>query len=86
MDTTTHPQTTPEDTLPEQRSCSRCDGIQHLVTAVHGMGKYRCDHCDMVVGFDLEGDPREFLLDRGQPGAYTLDVFGAQLTGPERRL
>lgn len=86
MDTTTPTQTMPESTLPEQRDCTRCDGTQHLITAVHDMGKYRCDTCQMVIGFDLEADTREFLLDRGQPGAYTRDVFGLQLTVAERRL
>ena len=86
MDTTTNAPTAPDATLPEQRACTRCDGVQHLVTAVEGMGKYRCDTCDLVVGFDLEADPSEFLLNRGVPGAYTREVFGPQLTGSERRL
>ncbi len=72
--------------LPEQRGCTRCDGDQHLVAEVEGMGKYRCDTCHLVVGFDLEGEPREFLLDRGRPGAYTREVFGPVLTGAEHRL
>lgn len=85
MDTTTSTPTV-ANPLPEQRDCSRCDGAQHLVAEVEGMGKYRCDSCHLVVGFDLEGDPREFLLDRGQPGAYTRDNFGPQLSVAERRL
>ncbi len=85
MDTTTTP-TVNHPTLPEQRDCTRCDGAQHLVAEHEGMGKYRCDTCHLVVGFDLDGDPREFLLDRGQPGAYTREVYGQQLSVPERRL
>lgn len=86
MDTTTNAPTVPDATLPEQRSCTRCDGTQHLVTTVSGMGKYRCDTCELVVGFDLEADPSEFLLNRGVPGAYTRQVFGPHLSGSERRL
>lgn len=87
MDTTSATPTVHEPlTLPEQRDCTRCDGAQHLVAEVEGMGKYRCDTCHLVVGFDLDGDPREFLLDRGQPGAYTRDVFGPTLSVAERRL
>lgn len=87
MDTTTPAPPLPDEaTLPEQRACTRCDGTQHLVSTVHGMGKYRCDSCELVVGFDLESDPREFLLDRGQPGAYTREVYGPRLAGSEQRL
>lgn len=51
------------------------------------MGKYRCGHCELVIGFDLEAtDDREFLLDRGLPGRYTKDVFGARLHGSEFQL
>lgn len=50
------------------------------------MGKYRCDTCELVVGFDLWADTVEFLLDRGQPGRYTQERFGPILMGPERRL
>lgn len=50
------------------------------------MGKYRCDTCELVVGFDLWADTVEFLLDRGQPGRYTRERFGPVLMGPERRL
>ena len=86
MDTTTNAPTLPDDTLPESRACTRCDGTQHLVAHVEGMGKYRCDTCELIVGFDLEGDPREFLLNRGQPGEYTREVFGPRLSGSEIRL
>jgi hypothetical protein len=40
----------------------------------------------MAVGFDLESDPVEFLLDRGSPSRYTKDLFGSRLTPSERRL
>lgn len=86
MDTTSATPTVSDATLPESRSCTRCDGTQHLLASFEGMGKYRCDSCDLVIGFDLEGEPREFLLDRGQPGAYTRDVFGPRLVGAEHRL
>jgi hypothetical protein len=69
-----------------RRSCTRCDGEQHLVGESAGLGKYRCDSCELVVGFDLEADPAEFLLDRGLPGRYSKDLFGARLTPVERRL
>lgn len=84
MDTKTSPAepTTPPDT----RGCTRCDGSQHLVASVEGMGKYRCDTCELVVGFDLWADTVEFLIDRGQPGLYTRERFGPVLMGPERRL
>lgn len=74
--------------LPESRPCSRCDGSQHLVAAVDDMGKYRCETCQLVVGFDLAADDedREFLLDRGLPGRYTKDVFGPRLHGSELQL
>lgn len=74
-------------TLPETRPCTRCDGSQHLVAAVDDMGKYRCETCELVVGFDLSaGEDREFLLDRGMPGRYTKDVFGPRLHGSEFQL
>lgn len=75
-----------ERQIPTHRECTRCDGTQHLVVAEHGMGKYRCDECGLVVGFDLEADDVEFLIDRGQPGRYTKDVFGTALLGRERRM
>lgn len=92
MDTTTPPPprtTTSQLTageVPPVRSCTRCDGEQHLVDAARGFGKYRCISCGMVVGFDLEGDPVEFLLDRGSPGRYTQGVFGSRLLRAEHRL
>lgn len=78
--------TTPGTDLVERRPCTRCDGSQVLVGSGHGMGSYRCDDCGMTVGFDLEGRPVEFLLDRGQPARYTQDVFGDKLLADERRL
>ncbi|HKJ54456.1 MAG TPA: hypothetical protein VJ978_00575 [Nitriliruptoraceae bacterium] len=86
MDTTTTPTTTPPTTLEESRDCTRCDGTQHLVATFEGMGKYRCDTCELVVGFDLEADLVEFLLERGHPSRYTRERFGSVLMGPERRL
>jgi hypothetical protein len=68
------------------RDCTRCDGTQHLVAETLGMGKYRCDTCEMVVGFDLAADDPEFLVSRGLPSRYTKDVFGERVTAPERRL
>ena len=75
-----------EHKVPERRDCTRCNGTQHLVGSHHGMGKYRCDTCELVVGFDLEGDRTEFLIDRGLPSRYTKDVFGTALLPSERRL
>lgn len=72
--------------VPPVRSCTRCDGEQHLVDAAQGFGKYRCITCGLVVGFDLEADPVEFLLDRGAPGLYTRGLFGSRLLKPEMRL
>lgn len=72
--------------VPGERPCTRCDGQQHLVGQAAGMGKYRCDVCEMVVGFDLQGDPPEFLLNRGLASRYTKDVFGEQLLSSEHRL
>jgi hypothetical protein len=40
----------------------------------------------MVVGFDLESRPIEFLIDRGAPGRYTRGLFGSRLLPPEQRL
>ncbi len=84
------PTPTPEavlDTpLPQERSCTRCAGRQHLIGGQLGMGKYRCDDCAMVVGFDVEAPEPEFLLDRGLPRQYTKDVFGDRLTPGERRI
>jgi hypothetical protein len=72
--------------VPTRRACTRCDGDQHLVGEDHGLGKYRCDTCELVVGFDLEGDPVEFLLDRGSPSRYTKELFGSRLLPSELRL
>lgn len=92
MDTTTPPPptgvptSTAAGTVPPVRSCTRCDGEQHLIGTARGFGKYRCITCGMVVGFDLEADPVEFLIDRGAPGRYTQGVFGSRLLRPELRL
>ncbi len=69
-----------------RRSCTRCDGEQTLVGEASGFGKYQCEQCQLVIGFDLESEPAEFLLDRGNPGRYSKDQFGSQLTPSERRL
>ncbi len=74
------------DDIPAVRSCTRCDGEQHLLDTARGFGKYRCLDCSMVVGFDLEGSPVEFLIDRGAPGRYTRGLFGSRLLMPEQRL
>lgn len=86
METTTPPAPTSDVTFPELRDCTRCDGEQHLLAAHAGMGKYRCQRCAMIVGFDVDADPAEFLLDRGQARLYTRDVFGPVLMGVERRI
>jgi hypothetical protein len=39
-----------------------------------------------VVGFDLEADPAEFLLDRGLPSRYSKELFGSRLLPTEFRL
>ncbi|MEX2548845.1 MAG: hypothetical protein WD638_01355 [Nitriliruptoraceae bacterium] len=72
--------------VPERRGCTRCDGEQHLVSGSEGFGKYRCDRCELVVGFDLEADPAEFLIDRGLPGRYSKKLFGSRLITSEQRL
>jgi hypothetical protein len=74
------------DEVPSVRACTRCDGEQHLVDAASGFGKYRCISCSMVVGFDLQSQPIEFLIDRGAPGLYTRGLFGSRLLPPEQRL
>lgn len=92
MDTTTPPPptgpavSTVDRQVPPVRSCTRCDGEQHLLDASGDFGKYRCISCGMVVGFDLESDPAEFLIDRGAPGRYTQGLFGSRLLRPELRL
>ena len=80
------PTSTVDDQVPSVRACTRCEGEQHLLDAARGFGKYRCITCGMVVGFDIEGDPVEFLLDRGAPGRYTRGLFGSRLLRPEQRL
>ncbi len=77
---------TKDPELRSTRGCTRCDGTQALVASGHGMGSYRCSTCGMHVGFDLHGDPVEFLLDRGIPARYTRDVFGDRLLLDEHRL
>lgn len=72
--------------LATQRPCSRCDGHQHLLGTKQGMGTYRCDTCELVIGFDLEADQPEFLIDRGLPARYTMGVFGTRLQSGERRM
>lgn len=71
---------------PARRPCTRCDAEQVLVGGARGLGKYRCEGCAMVVGFDVEARPAEFLIDRGLPGRYTKDVFGTRLLSHEQRL
>lgn len=85
MDTKTAPAQT-SAALDDARDCTRCDGQQQLVASFEGMGKYRCDTCGLVVGFDLEADLVEFLLQRGSPSRYTRERFGSVLMGPERRM
>ena len=86
MDETLTPGSTALAGVPTRRSCTRCDGEQHLVVGSSGFGKYRCDHCSLIVGFDLESDPAEFMLDRGSPGRYSKELFGSRLLPSELRL
>jgi len=72
--------------VPDSRPCTRCDDQQQLLGGVSGLGKYQCDNCALVVGFDLEADPAEFLISRGSPSRYTKQVFGSRLLPSERRL
>lgn len=72
--------------VPEQRDCTRCDGKQHLVAEGLGLGKYRCDVCEFVVGFDLDSSQPEFILHRGLASRYTKQSFGPDLLSRERRL
>lgn len=72
--------------VPSTRACTRCDDHQHLVGGASGLGKYRCEHCELEIGFDLEADPAEFLLSRGLPSRYTKDLFGSRLLPSEFRL
>jgi hypothetical protein len=85
-DTTLQTGTTAVAEVPTSRACTRCDGEQHLVGGASGFGKYRCDGCELIVGFDLEAEPAEFLLDRGLPSRYSKDLFGSRLLSSERRL
>lgn len=79
MQTVAEEQTVIVDEEIVQRECTRCDGVQHLVNAAFGMGKYVCDTCSMIVGFDKQASPPEFLIHRGLPKDYTKDVFGTRL-------
>jgi hypothetical protein len=72
--------------VPMSRTCTRCDHEQQFVGGASGLGKYRCEYCELVVGFDLEADPAEFLLSRGLPSRYTKDLFGSRLLPSEHRL
>jgi len=72
--------------VPARRSCTRCDGEQVLLGSAQGLGSFRCEDCELVVGFDLEATPTEFLLDRGLPGRYTKRTFGTRLMSHEQRL
>jgi len=72
--------------VPQRRSCTRCDGEQRLVSGDEGFGKYHCDRCGLTVGFDLEADPAEFLIDRGQPGRYSKELYSSRLMRSEHRL
>jgi hypothetical protein len=72
--------------VPESRSCTRCDAEQILVGVDRGLGKYRCERCELVVGFDLESEPAEFLISRGLPSRYTKELFGSRLLSNELRL
>jgi hypothetical protein len=77
--------TLPTD-VPSARACTRCDEEQHLLDSSGGFGKFRCLGCGMVVGFDLEARPAEFLIDRGSPGRYSRDVYGSRIMPSEQRL
>lgn len=72
--------------VPARRACTRCDGDQVLLGSAQGLGSYRCEVCELVVGFDVEARPIEFLLDRGLPGRYTKRTFGTRLMSHEQRL
>lgn len=72
--------------LDHQRPCTRCDGEQHLIAVDQGMGKYRCDTCELVVGFDMSAAKPEFLISRGLPSRYTNDRFSSVILSTERRL
>jgi len=76
----------PEKLAPDQRECTRCDGQQLLLASGSGMGKYRCDTCEVVICFDLDTHPAEFMRSRGLPKNYTKDIYGENLSVKERRL
>jgi len=87
-------QESPEDTeklsvesevVPQSRECTRCDGHQYLVDERQGFGKYTCDKCKMITGFDLCANPVEFLIFRGNPQSWTKNVFGSRLGPSEQR-
>lgn len=69
-----------------KRECSRCDGNQFLIDNALGFGKYRCDTCGMVIGFDLESNKPEFIICKGIPAHYTKEIFGNALNSQERRI
>lgn len=77
----------PEVTL--IRPCTRCDGQQHLVSsdAKRGFGTYCCDTCQMRVVYDLEADPPESMIFRGNPWCYSTDeISGIRLLPKELRI
>lgn len=86
MDEITASGTTAIAEVPTRRNCTRCEGEQHLIGGSSGFGKYRCDTCALVVGFDLESEPAEFMLDRGAPGRYSKELYGSRLLPSEFRL
>ncbi|MCC5949166.1 MAG: hypothetical protein JJT89_11990 [Nitriliruptoraceae bacterium] len=86
MDEMISPGSTALADVPTHRPCTRCDGQQALVDSRSGFGKFRCDHCALTVGFDLESDPAEFMIDRGAPGRYSKEIFGSRLIPSELRL
>lgn len=71
---------------PEKRECSRCDGTQFLIAYHNEFGKYRCDHCCMVVGFDVSAEKAEFIISKGMASHYTKETYGNFLNSKERRL
>lgn len=72
--------------IPEQRECTRCDGVQHLLSNSMGFGKYRCDICELIIGFDTLSSPGEFIIYRGHPSRYTKDIYGSKLLQKEQRI
>ena len=83
---TSGPGSTAVAEVPNSRACTRCEGEQRLVGGYGGFGKYACDRCGLVVGFDLESSPAEFLIDRGQPGRYSKELYSSRLMSTELRL